>query len=136
MGGYEELLDAARAETGLGDFGLGLPRTGSSVLSFLLAEDPNARSLLKWEASEPCPPPATVEGADPRVERAREMERRSGHKSHTPSSVTGPVECQDLMALDFKAQIFLALAQIPSYAEWLLEANLTSTARMARWRPA
>jgi hypothetical protein len=29
--------------------GLGLPRTGSTALSFLLAEDPNARSLRLWE---------------------------------------------------------------------------------------
>jgi hypothetical protein len=107
--------------------GLGLPRTGSSALSCLLAEDPNARSLLTWEASEPCPPPATVQGPDPRVERAREINRRAGLKSHTPASATGPIECQDLMALDFKAHIFQALAQIPSYSQWLLEADLTST---------
>jgi hypothetical protein len=31
------------------------------------------------------------------------------------------------MALDFKAQIFAALAQIPSYSAWLLDADLTST---------
>src|SRR5688572_11801351 len=30
--------------------GLGLPRTGSTALSFLLAEDPNARSLRLWES--------------------------------------------------------------------------------------
>ncbi|HEY5755995.1 MAG TPA: sulfotransferase, partial [Steroidobacter sp.] len=107
--------------------GLGLPRTGSSALSCLLAEDPNARSLLTWEASEPCPPPATVQGPDPRVERAREVNRRSGLKSHTPTSATGPIECQDLMALDFKAHIFQAFAQVPSYSQWLLEADLTST---------
>jgi hypothetical protein len=31
------------------------------------------------------------------------------------------------MALDFKAHIFQAFAQIPSYSQWLLEADLTST---------
>lgn len=107
--------------------GLGLPRTGSSALSCLLAEDPNARSLLTWEANEPCPPPATVEGPDPRIERAHELSRRANLKSHTPTSPTGPIECQDLMALDFKAHIFQAFAQIPSYSQWLLEADLTST---------
>jgi hypothetical protein len=107
--------------------GLGLPRTGSSALSCLLAADPNARSLLTWEATEPCPPPATVQGSDPRIERAREINRRSGLKSHTPRSATGPIECQDLMALDFKAHIFQAFAQIPSYSQWLLETDLTST---------
>ena len=35
------------------------------------AEDPNARSLRRWEAPEPCPPPSTVEGPDPRIDRAQ-----------------------------------------------------------------
>jgi hypothetical protein len=107
--------------------GLGLPRTGSTALSFLLAEDPNARSLRRWEASEPCPPPSTVKGLDPRIERSRETVLQTGIRSHTPSSATGPIECQDLMALDFKSQIFQALAQIPSYSAWLLHADLSST---------
>jgi hypothetical protein len=37
------------------------------------------------------------------------------------------MECLELMALDFRSQIFLAFAQIPSYAAWLLAADLTST---------
>ena len=37
------------------------------------------------------------------------------------------MECQDLMALDFKSQIFQAFAQIPTYSSWLLNADLTST---------
>ena len=41
--------------------GLGLPRTGSTALSFLLAEDPSARSLRLWESAQPCPPPSTVD---------------------------------------------------------------------------
>jgi hypothetical protein len=31
------------------------------------------------------------------------------------------------MALDFKAHIFQAFAQVPSYSQWLLETDLTST---------
>src|SRR4051794_15298158 len=38
-------------------FGLGLPRTGSTALSFLLAQDPGIRYLRAWESSQPCPPP-------------------------------------------------------------------------------
>ena len=44
-----------------------------------------------------------------------------------PHSVTGPIECQDLMSLDFKTHIFQAFAQIPTYSSWLLQADLTST---------
>jgi hypothetical protein len=42
--------------------GLGLPRTGSTALSMLLARDPNIRYLRKLESSQPCPPPSTVQG--------------------------------------------------------------------------
>ncbi|MGI9295255.1 MAG: sulfotransferase family protein [Pseudomonadales bacterium] len=107
--------------------GLSLPRTGSTALSFLLAQDPNARSLLRWEAAEPCPPPATVRGPDPRVEKEKVARQSNKGKTHTPSGAMAPAECQDLMALDFKSQLFCAFAQIPSYADWLLEADLTST---------
>lgn len=57
--------------------GLGLPRTGSTALSALLAEDPDVRSLRLFEATRPCPPPSTVVGEDPR-KRDVEGERRSG----------------------------------------------------------
>ena len=52
--------------------GLGLPRTGSTALSFLLAEDPGARSLRLWESSAPAPPPSTVDGA-----RSPDRDRRA-----------------------------------------------------------
>ena len=103
--------------------GVGLPRTGSTSLTFLLDQDPRARSLLQYEASQPCPPPSTVVGPDPRIG----SEEQVGSRSHVPSSVTGPIECQDLMALDFKTHIFQAFAQIPSYSSWLVDADLTST---------
>src|SRR6202007_1021359 len=47
-------------------FGLGMPRTGSTALSFLLACDRARRSLRTWEAASPCPPPETAtEHPDP-----------------------------------------------------------------------
>ena len=42
------------------------------------------------------------------------------------------MECQELMALDFKAHYFSAFAHLPSYTEWLLDADLTSTYRYER----
>jgi Sulfotransferase family len=119
-------------------FGLGLPRTSSTALSFLLAEDPNTRSLRMWEGIAPCPPPSVVEGPDPRIERAQaqiDMQREGSPRSAAlvPTTATGPYECQDLMGLDFKAQYFLAYAYLPSYSDWFLyEADLTSTYRYER----
>jgi hypothetical protein len=105
-------------------FGLSLPRTGSTVLSFLLAQDPDVRYLRQWESSQPCPPPSTVDGADPRIIAAAGP---VGSREHVPTDVNGPMECLDLMALDFKTQIYLAFAHVPSYATWLTDADLTST---------
>jgi hypothetical protein len=106
-------------------FGLGLPRTGSTALSFLLAQDPDIRYLRQWESSQPCPPPSTVTGTDPRIEQA--AGEKAGTKDHVPSDVHGPMECLDLMALDFKTSIYEAFAKIPSYSEWFRDADLTST---------
>jgi hypothetical protein len=112
--------------------GLGLPRTGSTAVSFLLAEDPHARSLRQWEAAAPCPPPSTVEGPDPRIADAEaaaaaRAELAPRMAALVPSSPTGPEECQDLMALDFRAHYFQAFAHVPSYSAWLRDADLTST---------
>ena len=112
--------------------GISLPRTGSTALSFLLAEDPHARFLRQWESSQPCPPPSTVEGLDARAAQAAGTGRPPGAKQHVPSSMTGPAECQELMALDFKSHLFQAFAQVPSYSEWMMDADLTSTYRYER----
>lgn len=107
--------------------GISLPRTGSTVLSFLLAEDPNARSLRRMEAAQPCPPPSTLNAADSKIDHDAAMQRAVGWKAHVPSGEDAPAECLDLMALDFKSQIFPAFAQIPAYSNWLVNADLTST---------
>ncbi len=104
--------------------GLSLPRTGSTALSFLLACDPEARSLRRAEAAQPCPPPCMLEAA--REQQQDEAEKVAGWKSHTPSGENAPAECQDLMSLDFRSQLFLAFAQVPSYAEWLNNADMSS----------
>ncbi len=105
-------------------FGLSLPRTGSTALSFLLAQDPEVRFLRQWESSQPAPPPSTVEGPDPRRGAPAE---RVGAKEHVPAHINGPMECLDLMALDFKTQMYHAFARIPTYAAWVTDADLTST---------
>jgi len=113
-------------------FGMGLPRTGSTALSFLLAQDPNVRYVRSWESAQPCPPPSTVHGDDPRIP-AGEQKVVVGSRHHVPQDAHGPMECLDLMALDFKSQIFQAYAQIPSYSAWLVDrADFTSTYRYER----
>ena len=105
--------------------GLGLPRSGSTALSCMLAEDPSVRSIRAWESSAPCPPPeASSEHSDPRIAeqivRMSSMDKLSPRfKTMLPVSPTSPTECQHFMAYDFKSQIFQASFRIPSYVEWL-----------------
>ena len=72
--------------------------------------------------------PATVdrEGPDPRIPADDGIVGR--FEAHVPTGTHGPMECLELMALDFKSHIFQAFAQIPSYSSWLVDkADLTST---------
>ncbi|MFZ2240042.1 MAG: sulfotransferase [Gordonia amarae] len=107
--------------------GLGLPRTGSSALANLLAQDPDVRYIRLWESGRPCPPPSTVTGRDPRIPEEGDGDV-VGSRRHVPMTIHGPMECQEIMALDFKSHFFQSLAQIPGYSEWYVsEADLTST---------
>jgi Sulfotransferase family len=99
--------------------GLGLPRTGSTALSMLLAQDPDVRYLRRWESSQPCPPPSTVEGVDPRV--PPDKGEMVGSRYHVPADTHGPMECHELMALSFASHIFQSFARVPTYSTWLVE---------------
>lgn len=43
---------------------LGLPRTGTSLLSILLGLDPASRALMHWEGANPVPPPTLATAAE------------------------------------------------------------------------
>jgi Sulfotransferase family len=119
--------------------GLGLPRTGSTALSCLLAADPTSRTIRNWEAQQPCPPPeAATQGSDPRIQKSQLMLERRNRlyprmKMMVPSTTTSPTECQTFMAYDFKSQLFQAMFQVPSYIEWLNhKADLVPTYRYVK----
>jgi len=122
-----------RVETPL--FGLGLPRTGSTALSFLLAADRRRRSLRTWEANEPCPPPETAtEHTDPRIARTQAgldvvHALFPDFAEMLPSSATGPQECLLLMALDFRSMVFEGYGAVPSYTQWLLGCDMVPAYR-------
>jgi len=54
----------------------GLPRTGSTLLFSLLAQDRRSRVLRNWEMFEPLPPPTkeTID-SDPRIETVRKLQK-------------------------------------------------------------
>ncbi len=116
-------------------FGLGLPRTGSTALSFLLAEDPRFCPLLTWESNSPTPPPDPVTcDTDPRIAEAAVQisligEMAPKFTSMLPSSPTGPTECLQLMALDFRSPMFAALGDNRHYETWLDECDMVPAYR-------
>jgi Sulfotransferase family len=111
-------------------FGLGLPRTGSTALSYLLAQDQSRRTLRVWEASDPCPPPETAtEHTDPRIAAAQAgidftNEMFTGFSGMLPSAAEGPQECLIPMAFEFRSLIFEGMSAIPSYTAWLLQCDM------------
>ena len=62
--------DIAREGIAKPVFIIGMPRTGTTILHDILAQDPDNRAPLTWEAMFPSPPPeaATVD-SDPRIAR-------------------------------------------------------------------
>ena len=119
-------------------FGLGLPRTGSTALSFLLAQDPARRSLRVWEASDPCPPPETAtEHSDPRIALAQAgidftNEMFPGMSEMLPTAAEGPQECLLPMAMGFRSVVFEGMSYVPSYTAWLLHCDMEPAYRYHR----
>jgi Sulfotransferase family len=119
-------------------FGLGLPRTGSTALSFLIASDTSRRSLRTWEAGTPCPPPETAtEHTDPRIAASAvgiDMVNQMfpDFVGMLPSSPTGPAECLIIMALDFRSMVFEGMSLIPTFTGWLLSCDMEPAYRYHR----
>lgn len=119
-------------------FIVGLPRTGTTALSHLLAQDPGTRSLRVWESAQPVPPPETAtEHTDPRIESAtKQLEvirqlapRLAAMHEDTP---TGPTENQDLLGMSFRTFHFEGMAWLPRYIAWWLGCDMVPAYRYHR----
>jgi hypothetical protein len=106
-------------------FILGLPRTGTTLLHNLLAQDPACRVLQYWELMNPAPPPSYASYAvDPRIEQARRTLRT--HDWFAPAfkkihdcEAQSPEECRFLFHNSFGCQAFAMQLDLPEYEEWL-----------------
>jgi Sulfotransferase family len=111
---------------------VGLPRTGTSMLHTLLAQDPAARYLRYWEISSPCPPPSPQNDlADPRIRRKNLSIQIQDFllptvKAAHAVDATSPEECRLLFRQSFACQfLYYHLADIPEYMAWLRGRNLS-----------
>ena len=101
---------------------VGLPRTGTSLLSILLGLDPVARPLLQWEAAHPIPPTTLQEAAeDPRIaQTAKEldglMKLNPPLRAMHPFGATLAQECVSLFMYDVRTLALELEAHVPTYA--------------------
>lgn len=108
----------------------GLPRTGTTLVSHLLATDPTRRSLRNWEAAEPVPPAtdATLL-SDPRCIRKRITQELMLALDPRMARVhwefaDDPTECDSLLSQDFKSAHWAIL--VPEYGDWLRACDMNS----------
>lgn len=113
-------------------FILGMPRTGTTMVSYLMDADPANRSLLKWEAYNAVPPAApSATRTDPRclAEKAKDeliiKGNQTGVAQHFEAG-DGPTECVHLLAQDFKSLMLAVLSSTPIYHDWILFCDMAS----------
>ncbi len=111
-------------------FIVGLPRTGTSILHELMAQDPSNRVPMTWEVMHPWPPPErTTYDTDARIAQVEKhfagIDRvMPGFKKMHPMGPRLPQECVALTAHDFATMIFSTTHRVPSYQAWLDRADL------------
>ncbi|MBV8786573.1 MAG: sulfotransferase [Mycobacterium sp.] len=114
-------------------FVIGLPRTGTTALSQLVAADPQFRSLRMWESQAPTPPPeAATQHSDPRIEQAEAGLKMLDDmfplmKTMHNSEATAATECQDLMGMSFRTFHFDGAVRAPGYLSWLMDCDMRET---------
>jgi hypothetical protein len=105
----------------------GLPRSGSTFLFKLLAEDPENRAPASWETVFPLPRsagdvPARRIAAMNRLLATFERMAPNFHAMH-PIDATSPQECTEITAHVFRSFRFELTHHMPGYRAWLRRAD-------------
>jgi hypothetical protein len=116
---------------------VGMPRTGTTLLYNLLAQDPDARPLLGWESLWPAPMDPAGDKKDKRAgigrRAAQGVDWLSPELRHIhPFHAEGPEECTWLMANTFVSPIYAMFGHVPSYQDWLWALDPADWARAYR----
>lgn len=107
-------------------FIVGQPRTGTTILFDLLAQDPGLRPPLTWEVDAPWPvPQPETYDTDPRIAESQAQLEMSelivpGLMAHHPMGALLPQECVRIWAAQFCSMIFPVQYRVPSYSRWML----------------
>jgi hypothetical protein len=111
-------------------FIVGMPRTGSTFLHELLAEDPDHRAPCLWEVMFPLPVPGRRDRkTDPRLRKAAACLwwfRRLAPQADAvyPMRAWTPHECVAIQGYTFLSEEFVSTCRVPSYEAFLHAADL------------
>lgn len=104
---------------------VGMPRTGSTILHDILAQDPDSRAPLTWEVMFPSPPPtpATFE-TDPRIALCDATfpgvdAQIPAFKAMHPMGAQLSQECVTIMADSMVSALFHNQFRVNSYQDWV-----------------
>lgn len=109
---------------------LGMPRTGTSILSILLGLDPMVRPLRQWEARAVTPPSTlATKFDDPRIADAEKgmaglTKMNPAVAAMHPFGAMLAEECIPLMMLDLRCLGMETQARVPSYGAWLQQCDM------------
>jgi hypothetical protein len=104
---------------------VGMPRTGSTILHDLLAQDPDSRAPLTWETMFPSPPPEPETfDTDPRIEACDAMfpgvdAQIPAFKAMHPMGARLSQECVTTMADTMCSPLFHNQFRVPAYQDWV-----------------
>jgi sulfotransferase family protein len=107
-------------------FILGLPRTGSTHLHALMAQVDGIRTPRYWEMQLPSPPPeAATFDTDPRIAQIQAVLDHIPEEmlQRHPMAPNRPEQCNMLNDWSLIHQALLAYYEIPSYRDWLFNAD-------------
>lgn len=119
-------------------FIVGLPRTGTTILFNLLAQDPENRVPLTWEVTFPYPAPETATyETDPRIEQTRKIFADLDRLAPSLPAIHEfgaqlPQECPPIFAGTHLSMQYHILYRIPSYERWLDEQSMVPAYRWHR----
>lgn len=111
---------------------IGLPRTGTTLLSMLLDLDPHARSLRTWEATHPIPPATLATRQDDEriassaADLAKLEQLNPALQAMHPTGAMLPQECVALFMYELRSLALETMALVPNYGRWLAQTDMSS----------
>lgn len=104
---------------------MGLPRSGTTLLHRLLAEDPAHYAPRFWELARPLPQPGKPDDRRRKAERELALRKRMTRDLDAKHFVTADTPEEDLfmLASSFETLLYWVLAPVYSYLDWYLKGD-------------